>query len=153
LMAPGSEHALARWLESDFVCDRLGRRFVPAWRNDDVRKASSTPRVRVEMQQLKRWYRTLDQLLAHKNAIENALFVRLRDLFALQVDVVFYDLTSTYFEGKGPADLGANGYSRDGKPRNVQVLVGLVMVVSADFVLVKIQRSERRHVPRVGVSN
>jgi hypothetical protein len=38
--------------------------------------------------------------------------------------VVFYDLTSTYFEGKGPPELGANGYSRDGKPRNVQVLVG-----------------------------
>jgi len=128
LMAPGSEHALARWLESDFVCDRMGRRFVAAWRKDDVRKASSTPRVRVEMHQLRRWYRTLDKLLAHKNAIEQALFLLLRDLFSLQVDVVFYDLTSTYFEGKGPPGLGANGHSRDGKPRNVQVLVGMVMV-------------------------
>ena len=128
LMAPGSEHALARWLESDFVCDRMGRRFVPAWRKDDVRKASSTPRVRVEMRQLKQWYRTLDELLAHKDEIEQALFQLLRDLFSLQVDVVFYDLTSTYFEGKGPPDLAANGHSRDGKPRNVQVLVGMVMV-------------------------
>jgi transposase len=128
LMAPGSEHALARWLESDFVCDRMGRRFVAAWRKDDVRKASSTPRVRVEMRQLKQWYRTLDELLARKNDIEHALFVLLRDLFSLEVDMVFYDLTSTYFEGKGPPELGANGFSRDGKPRNVQVLVGLVMV-------------------------
>jgi len=63
LMAPGSEHALARWLESDFVCDRMGRRFVAAWREEDKRKASSTPRVRVEMRQLKQWYRTLDGLL------------------------------------------------------------------------------------------
>jgi transposase len=38
------------------------------------------------------------------------------------------DLTSTYFEGEGPPDLGAHGHSRDGKPRNRQVLVGLVMV-------------------------
>lgn len=128
LMAPGSEHALARWLESDFVCDRLGRRFVADWRKDDVRKASSTPRVRVEMRQLKQWYRTLDELLALKNDIEQTLFLQLRDLFSLEADVVFYDLTSTYFEGKGPPELGANGYSRDGKPRNVQVLVGLVMV-------------------------
>jgi hypothetical protein len=67
LLAPGSEHALARWLENDFVCDRRGRRFVAAWRKDDVRKASSTPRVRVEMRQLKQWYRTLDELLALKN--------------------------------------------------------------------------------------
>ena len=42
--------------------------------------------------------------------------------------MVFYDLTSTYFEGEGPPDLGAHGHSRDGKPRNRQVLVGLVMV-------------------------
>jgi transposase len=128
LMAPGSEHALARWLESDFVCDRRGRRFVAAWRKDDVRKASSTPRVRVEMRQLKQWYRTLDELLALKNDIEHALFLLLRDLFSLEVDLVFYDLTSTYFEGKGPPELAANGHSRDGKPRNVQVLVGMVMV-------------------------
>ena len=128
LMAPGSEHALARWLENDFVCDRQGRRFVAAWRDEDKRKASSTPRVRVEMSQLRRWYHTLDQLVAQKSKIERELFARLRDLFSLQVDVVFYDLTSTYFEGRGPAGLSANGHSRDGKPRNVQVLVGLVMV-------------------------
>jgi transposase len=42
--------------------------------------------------------------------------------------MVFYDLTSTYFEGAGPPGLGAHGHSRDGKPRNRQVLVGLVMV-------------------------
>src|SRR5207253_5058419 len=102
LTAPGSEHALARWLESDFVCDRRGRRFIAAWRDDKERKASRTPRVRVEMRQLKQWYRTLDQLLACRAAIEHALFLRLPDLFSLQVDMVFYDLTSTYFEGKGP---------------------------------------------------
>jgi transposase len=128
LMAPSSEHALARWLESDFVCDRYGRRFIAAWREEAERKASRTPRVRVELRQLKQWYRTLDQLLARKKEIEQALFLRLRDLFSLQVDVVFYDLTSTYFEGKGPPELGANGHSRDGKPRNAQVLVGMVMV-------------------------
>jgi len=92
------------------------------------RKASRTPRVRVEPQQLQQWYRTLDHLLEAKDKIELALFFRLRDLFSLQVDMVFYDLTSTYFEGAGPPELGANGHSRDGKPRNPQVLVGLVRV-------------------------
>ncbi len=42
--------------------------------------------------------------------------------------MVFYDLTSTYFEGQGPPGLGAHGYSRDRRPRNRQVLIGLVMV-------------------------
>jgi transposase len=128
LTAPGSEHGLARWLETDFICDRDGRRFVAAWRDDRERLSSKTPRVRVEMRQLKQWYRTLDQLLARKSDIEHALFLTLRDLFSLQVDMVFYDLTSTYFEGQGPPEKGAHGHSRDGKPRNPQVLVGLVMV-------------------------
>ncbi|HXX05145.1 MAG TPA: IS1634 family transposase [Xanthobacteraceae bacterium] len=128
LAAPSSEHGLARWLETDFVCDRDGRRFVPAWRDDGERKASRMPRVRVEARQLQQWYRSLDHLLAHKAAIEHALFVTLRDLFSLRVDMVFYDLTSTYFEGEGPPELGAHGHSRDGKPRHRQVLVGLVMI-------------------------
>src|SRR6202521_3263048 len=128
LTAPGSEHRLARWLETDFVCDRHGRRWLPEWRDDGERIASRTPRVRVALRQLKGWYRTLDQLLERKVEIEYALFVTLRDLFSLKVDMVFYALTSTYFEGQGPPGIGANGHSRDGKPRNPQVLVGLVLV-------------------------
>src|SRR6201981_688536 len=65
---------------------------------------------------------------SEKDTIEHALFITLRDLLSLQVDMVFYDLTSTYFEGQGPPGIGANGHSRDGKPRNPQVLVGLVVV-------------------------
>jgi transposase len=128
LVSPSSEHGLARWLETDFVCDWRGRRWTAAWRDDVERKASRSPRVRIAADQLQRWYRTLDQLLARKAEIEHALFLRLRDLFSLRVDLVFYDLTSTYFEGNGPPRLGAYGHSRDEKPRNPQVLVGLVMV-------------------------
>jgi len=128
LCAPSSEHGLARWLETDFVCDRDGRRWVPLWREDSERRRSRTPRVRVELRQLKQWYRTLDQLQARKERIERELYLRLRDLFSLKVDLVFYDLTSTYFEGHGPESLARHGHSRDGKPRNRQVLVGLVMV-------------------------
>jgi len=128
LSEPSSEHGLARWLETDFVCDRHGRRVLPAWRDEAERRGSRLPRVRVKLQQLKRWYRTLDQLRARKSVIEKELYLRLRDLFSLKVDLVFYDLTSTYFEGQGPVGLAAHGHSRDGKPRNRQVLVGVVMV-------------------------
>jgi transposase len=128
LAAPGSEHGLARWLETDFVCDRHGRQWQPCWREDAERLASRSPRVRVESQQLAQWYRTLDRLHRHKARIETELYGRLRNLFSLKVDLAFYDLTSTYFEGHGPARLGAHGHSRDGKPRNRQVLVGVVLV-------------------------
>jgi transposase len=121
LIAPASEHGLANWLETDFVCDRKGRRFVPHWHQ--------RRRVRVHPRQLDAWYRTLDQLLAAKDRIEVALYHRLRDLFSLKPELVLYDITSTYFEGAGPHDFARHGYSRDGKSQNVQVIVGVVMVV------------------------
>jgi transposase len=120
LIAPTSEHGLAGWLETDFVCDRKGRRFVPHWHQ--------RRRVRVHPRQLDAWYRTLDQLLAAKDRIEVALYHRLRDLFSLKPELVLYDITSTYFEGAGPHDFAKHGYSRDGKSQNVQVIVGVVMV-------------------------
>ena len=120
LIQPTSEHGLARWLETDFVCDRRGRRFVPYWH--------TRGRVKVHARQLEAWYRTLDRLVAAKNEIELRLYHRLRDLFSLQPDLVLFDITSTYFEGAGPKELARHGYSRDGKAQNVQVIVGLVMV-------------------------
>jgi transposase len=120
LVRPCSEHALAGWLETDFVCDRDGRRYLPQWKRQG--------RVQVDLTVLQRWYRTLDHLIINQANIEVALYGRLRDLFHFEPDLVFYDLTSTYFEGHGPADLAKHGYSRDGQPRNVQVVVGVVMV-------------------------
>lgn len=120
LTRPGSEHALAAWLESDYICDRRGSRYVPCWKQQG--------RVQVDLAQLQRWYRTLDHLLLNKETLEVALYERLRTLFDFQPDLVMYDLTSTYFEGHGPAGLAKHGYSRDSKPRKVQVVVGVVMI-------------------------
>lgn len=120
LVRPLSEHALAGWLETDFVCDRHGRRYLPKWQRHG--------RVEVDLTVLQRWYRTLDHLILNQANIEVALYGRLRDLFNLQPDLVFYDLTSTYFQGHGPEGFAKHGYSRDGRPRNVQVVVGVVMV-------------------------
>lgn len=120
LIRPASEHGLARWLETDFVCDRQGRRFVADWQRRG--------RVQVNHRQLGAWYRTLDGLIKVKDQVEVALYQRLRDLFSLKPDLVLFDITSTYFEGAGPEDFAKHGYSRDGKSQNVQVVVGVVMV-------------------------
>jgi transposase len=128
LIRPGSEHALAHWLETDYVCDRQGRRWKPQWRDDEERRKSPSPRVLVESCQLQRWYRTLDQLHSLKPKIEVQLYEHLRDLFSLEVDFALYDITSTYFEGHGPVPLAAHGHSRDNKPRKRQVLMGVVLV-------------------------
>jgi hypothetical protein len=44
--------------------------------------------------------RSLDYLAKSKEEIEKSLFLRLTDLFSLNLNLIFYDLTSTYFEGQ-----------------------------------------------------
>ncbi len=120
LTRPGSEHALAQWLEDYFVCNADGSRWMPVWKQ--------SRRVKVGFEQLRLWYQSLDDLRAQKARIEKQVFLELRNLFSLRPDLVFYDITSTYFEGAGPAELGRFGYSRDGKPRNRQIVIGIVMM-------------------------
>jgi transposase len=126
LCEPGSEHGLARWLEHTFVCDHKGRRWKPEWL--PVKQITKQQRVKVRSEQLNRWYRTLDALVAAKDKIEHALYLKVRDLFSVKVDLVFYDLTSTYFCRKSPkGKLRRHGKSKEGKPRQVQVVLGVVM--------------------------
>ncbi len=54
-----------------------------------------------------RLYRALDRLLPHKAALEQHLRQRLGELFALEYDLLLYDVTSTYFEGRYPARVRA----------------------------------------------
>ena len=61
-----------------------------------------------------------------KDRIEEALFDRRRDLFS-EVDLVFFDTTSIYFEGSGGETLGQYGHSKDHRPDLRQMIVGLVL--------------------------
>jgi hypothetical protein len=82
----------------------------------------------VEQVNPNRLYRTLDAVLPHKAAIERHLGERFRTLFDASLDLVLYDLTSTYFEGEEAGNPQAKrGYSRDGRPDCVQVVIALVV--------------------------
>lgn len=74
-----------------------------------------------------RLYRALDRLLPHKQAVEKHLVKRLGELFAIEYDLLLYDVTSTYFEGKGDPRICKRGYSRDHRPDCVQVNIALVV--------------------------
>jgi len=75
-----------------------------------------------------RLYRALDRLLPHKEALERHLKERLGTLFALDYDLLLYDVTSTYFEGLAAANPQAQrGYSRDHRPDCKQVNIALVV--------------------------
>jgi hypothetical protein len=75
-----------------------------------------------------RLYRALDHLILHKEALEAHLSRRCGELFAVQNDVLLYDVTSTYFEGQAEANpLARRGYSRDHRPDCKQVCIALVV--------------------------
>ena len=77
-----------------------------------------------------RLYAGLDQLLLHKEAIEKHLKQRLGDLFDLKYDLLFYDITSTYFEGQCLGNpMAKRGYSRDQRPDCPQVCIGLIVTI------------------------
>ncbi len=72
-------------------------------------------------------YRSLDILSANKENIEDHLFSRTKDLFNLSLDVVFYDVTTFYFESVKKDSLKDFGFSKDNKLNEVQVVMGLLI--------------------------
>jgi transposase len=109
LCEPSSELYVAeQWYPKTALPELLG---VPAARVDD-----------------NRLYRALDHLLPHKEELEVHLKNRLGELFDLEYDLLLYDVTSTYFEGKAEANpLAQRGYSRDQRSDCKQVCIALVV--------------------------
>jgi transposase len=61
-----------------------------------------------------------------KDRLEEALFEPRRNLFS-ELDLVFFDTTSIYFEGQGGQELGRHGKSKDHRPDLKQMVVGMVL--------------------------
>jgi transposase len=73
------------------------------------------------------YLRAMDHLHPHRQELEDQLFSRVTNLLSLPLRLVFYDLTSTYFEGDGVCELAEYGYSRDHRGDRAQVVVGLAV--------------------------
>jgi transposase len=61
-----------------------------------------------------------------KDLIEEELFLRKQDLFS-ELELVFFDTTSLYFEGEGGQDIGRHGHSKDNRPDLKQMVVGAIL--------------------------
>jgi transposase len=61
-----------------------------------------------------------------KDRVEEDLFAHRRDLFT-DLQLVFFDTTSIYFEGAGGESLGLLGHSKDHRPDLNQMIVGTVL--------------------------
>jgi len=75
-----------------------------------------------------RLYRGLDKLIIQKEKIQERMKESLGELFEIKYDILLYDVTSTYFEGKAEQNPKAQrGYSRDSREDCKQVCIGLVV--------------------------
>ncbi|MGA2977192.1 MAG: IS1634 family transposase [Spirochaetia bacterium] len=115
LMDPGSDRAAERWKEDFQIKGTEG----------------------IELHHLYRamgWLGELSIQLGHdarslrcrKDLIEEELFRVNRDLFS-ELELVFFDTTSLYFEGQGGESLGQYGHSKDHRPDLKQMVVGAVL--------------------------
>lgn len=102
ILAPGSDRAGAKWIDT-----------VHARGFEAIR--------------LPHYYRALRVLWPQKARIEQALYQKGLDLFNQPLDLVFFDTTSPYFEGRGPAGLARLGKSTDSRPDHPQVILGVLM--------------------------
>ncbi|MCK4288940.1 MAG: IS1634 family transposase, partial [Bacteroidales bacterium] len=73
-------------------------------------------------------YRFLDKLNNKlKTDVEDISFRHTKKLLKGKIGVVFYDMTTIYFESSQPDDLRIAGFSKEGKHQNPQILLGLLV--------------------------
>lgn len=71
-------------------------------------------------------YRQLPKLLEHQDAIETAAIQTARDDLGESFGLVLYDVTTLYFESFKEYDLQRPGFSKDNKPQQPQIVIGLI---------------------------
>jgi hypothetical protein len=118
LFAPGSDRAADKW-RTDYQidgCDVLQLHHLyraMAWLGE-------------ELPQDQQKGKTPFAPRCTKDRIEEGLFAHRRDLFT-DLQLVFFDTTSIYFEGEGGQDIGQRGFSKDHRPDLYQMVVGAVL--------------------------
>ena len=97
------------------------KRGVEEWVSEDVSLGNPEP---ISLQHL---YRAMDFLLEHEESIQKEVFFATADLFNLEVDLLFFDTTTTYAECEEEDDLRRYGHSKDSRPDRPQIVIGLAV--------------------------
>ena len=118
LFDPGSDRAAEKW-RGDYEidgCDNLQLHHLyraMGWLGDELARKEQADKTPFAPR-------------CTKDLIEEGLFARRRDLFT-ELQLVFFDTTSIYFEGEGGDTLGQRGHSKDHRPDLKQMIVGAVL--------------------------
>jgi hypothetical protein len=104
-LAPSSKLAALEWAAADVVLPGVG-------------DLGSDPQV---------FYRAMDFLLEADEAVQSEVFFSVANLLNLEVDVILFDTTSTYFETEVEDELRRYGHSKDHRGDRPQAVVGLAV--------------------------
>jgi transposase len=118
------------WVAFAMVANRAlapdSKRGVEEWVREDVALGNPEP---IEIQHL---YRAMDVLLEYREIIHEKVFWSVADLLNLEVDLIFFDTTSTYFETDTIDDeledsLRRYGHSKYHRPDLPRIVIGLAV--------------------------
>jgi transposase len=110
ILCPGSKLGASRWSQESWLPHLL----------------ESTQDYTLQVQHL---YRALPAIEEKKQDLENHLFSLIKndpETFG-QMTTVFYDMSSTYFEGENVVDAVYNQHSKDGRPDHLQLQLGVLV--------------------------
>jgi transposase len=77
-----------------------------------------------------RMYRKIPKLIAHKTDIEQLAYVVAEEKFKEQFYYVLYDVTTLYFESFKADEFKIQGFSKDNKSQQPQIVIGLLVTQS-----------------------
>ena len=97
------------------------KRGVEEWVGEDVALSNPEP---ISLQHL---YRAMDFLLTQDADLQREVFFATADLLNLEVDLLFFDTTTTYLECEEEDDFRRYGHSKDSRPDRPQVVIGLAV--------------------------
>jgi transposase len=115
------------WAAFAMVANRAlapdSKRGVEEWVREDVALGNPAP---IDLQHL---YRAMDVLLEYREIIHKEVYFAVADLLNLEVDLIFFDTTSTYFETDEEDEGGLRryGHSKDHRPDLPQIVIGLAV--------------------------
>ena len=73
-------------------------------------------------------YRYMDKLYnTQKEKVQHLSYLHTRQILGDDISVVFYDVTTLYFEIEKEDELRKTGFSKDGKHQNPQIVLGLLV--------------------------
>ena len=119
------------WIGFNRIDDEVFRKLVKARLSYPTSKAATVEYLKNHFDEyvdLSKVYRYLDKLSDHQHDIVQDISVRhTAKLFGENIGVLFYDVTTLYFEADYEDELRKTGFSKEGRHSNPQIILGLLV--------------------------